>query len=327
MRLSRRFLYHASVLGLLFLGGCSGCSAPRGAREDTPPGPNRKQLLDEDRQITPEVRDNLPIRFGPIEIKVETRKGNNYYDAGVPWKRASHREDLLAHLRGRVAAKRPDLKGGRMAESFTVLLTYKDSDQQSCDSDRIELKVDGTPSPVPLANLGMHGAPVAATAELLSATWHGPDTVVPFLKKQGERTFAAKKKLTPQAPASLPIRFSEMSLDPNDKAGAFNGRLSWNVVGEWDSFYTLLDQATEKKPAAGNRVKSLSFIFTYRNAQGPMGTETVVLDMSRKSGTARLTKLKQTATLTALEITPVSVVWQGPTATVSLARPDGRAKE
>jgi hypothetical protein len=306
------------MLSFLFLGGCS-CTPTHGVPEDTPPGPNRKQMLEEDRQITPVVQGNLPVRFGPIKIRVQNKKDKKFYDALVTWERAGYREDFLAHLRGRVAAKRPDLKDGRVAESFTLLLTYKDSDGQERDSDRVELKVDGTPSPVQLPNLGMNAVPATATAELVSVTWHGSDVVVPFLKKQGERSVASQKKLSPQAPAALPIRFNEMNLDSSDKANAFNGTLGWNIVGEWANFYTLLDQATEKKPAtAGNRLKTLSFIFTYRNAQGPMATESVALDMSRTAGTVRLVKLTQPGTLTALDLTPVSVVWQGPTVTVPL---------
>jgi hypothetical protein len=300
-------------------GGCKG--TPPGDPPTTPKGKVREEMFKEGRKVIPEAQDDLPVRFEPIEInKKEDKDGTPYYSANLSWKAAEGQKALASWLQQRVAAQRPELPRGRLVPTFTVLLAYKDKDGNPCGRDTLSLDSSADSGRVELPDLGEDGSPVSATAQPGASTWVEADVTVSFLPGQAvQGKLTGKNLLTPQAPANLPLRFTDINVDPKDVTPA---ALNWSLVSnDWQTFYTLLERATEKNPAVkGRKTRSMKVIVTYRDRRGPLGTENISLDLTKAQGSVRLTNLNKRAGVVGLSLEPVSLAWQGRQISVPLHR-------
>jgi hypothetical protein len=298
------------VFALIGCRGC-GCNRPTGEPSTTPQGKVLEEMFTEGRKITPETQDDLPFRFEPIEIHKEEKDGTPYYSAHLLWRAAKDQKTLASWLQQRVAAQRQGLAHGRLAPTFTVLLTYKDMDGNPCGSDTLSVDSSADSGKLSLPTLGKKGSPVSATIQPGAGTWVEADVSVSFLPVQAAPgKLTSKNLLTPQAPANLPLRFQDINVDVKDVTPA---SLNWALVSDdWQTFYTQLERATEKNSAVkGRNARSMALIVTYRDRKGPLGTEKVVLDLTKAQGSVRLTRLDKQAGVVGLSLEPVSLTWQG----------------
>jgi hypothetical protein len=269
----------------------AGCRKPGQVRPDDPRYPVLEDLYKTGRELKPQAQAGLPLSFDPVEIAAEQKRKTTLYTATLSWEPSGDDAEVLAWLKRRVAAKRPGLARGALASTFTVVLTYRDSGGEPCATETIEVAVARPRGSVSLVHLGDEGVmPHTVTAAPGAVAWQEADLTVPFLPGQSAVARAnERRQLTPQAPANLPLRFEDVNLDPREARPV---ALSWKLVADWQTFYDVLERATEKgHDTTGRKTKGLVVLLTYRDARGPVGTEKATLDVSGAQGGARLARL------------------------------------
>jgi hypothetical protein len=106
------------------------------------------------------------------------------------------------------------------------------------------------------------------------------------------------RKLIPEAPAGLPVRFDPIAIDrkTNESGVYYRAALIWRLAGTRAEAEPLLRKlAAATQPGAAEReVLDVVLRLEYRDAGGQLcATETVILDMGASSGTIPLRALGQ----------------------------------
>jgi hypothetical protein len=135
----------------------TGCRDPRKVRPDDPRYPVLEELSETGRELKPTVKAGLPLSFGPVEIESEKKRKTTYYTATLSWEPAGEDGAVGVWLKQRVAAKRPGLTRGALANTFTVVLTYKDKEGETCASETVEVAVQRPRGSATLNHLGDEG--------------------------------------------------------------------------------------------------------------------------------------------------------------------------
>jgi hypothetical protein len=181
MRWSARTLAHLGLVAVLALSGCNGgCSYnsnPGYVSENTPQGQEVRRILDEDREIRPEVEAGLPIDFKPIGIDVEHKDQGMLLRPVLIWTRTGGEDEFQRFLARKAREVRPELPPGN-ATQVTFLLTYKGGNGEDRGSESLSLEPDKSRNTIHLKDLGKWGETRAARAEIKSIAWFVPEDTV-----------------------------------------------------------------------------------------------------------------------------------------------------
>jgi hypothetical protein len=280
------------VAALVATSGCSGCSKPTGADENTPQGRRLAEMFTAGHTPKPEAVGDLPLVFDPIRI--QQREGRNqlrFYEAELVW---SVNEDasLGAWLVNRVKTSGVEVGPGKVAD-YTLHVAYSFEGSDTTDTEDIPLPYDNTTTSVVLRKFAANDKPSGVKVSVSSVVWLEQGGTAEFTPQPPTEAPVKNGKIALKMPGNLPIRFADANISSSDPSVTFPPKTLWALEGKDQAALKsrLVELLCEKKQQVEDHpLKGLVLRLTTTDRKGqPIHVDdAVTLDLSATQGIIQL---------------------------------------